>query len=246
MSRRSLPWVLLFVAWLSVAVDAGLGAPPKKKNPPPPPAAAQDDPEETKDKPAMESTKLKWGNYRGTMLTTPNAGGLFRVTVEYDRVRVKRGKEAEYDRLQKESVAQAAKATSSQARAATRAQLSPVYRWGTWIPDRANISNSVGMAVGAATQFEGNSALLRGLLETVADTQEVIFHAGPTMEVIPLGGADPAPGETKSRKIKSRESWKELKVGQHVRLTLATDPSRDAIYKRIVTRVIVEEEAPGT
>ena len=53
------------------------------------------DPEETKNQPAIEADKLEVGKYRGLIVSAPNEGGLFRVAVEYPRVRIKPGKEKE-------------------------------------------------------------------------------------------------------------------------------------------------------
>src|SRR5258707_824120 len=80
------------------------GAPKKMAANPPPSnsSTAKVDPDETKDKPAIESELIPPGSYRGQLLGTPNQGGLFRVAVDYRRVRVRPGKEAEYDKIQKD------------------------------------------------------------------------------------------------------------------------------------------------
>jgi hypothetical protein len=59
---RSQSWVsfVVFLALLFVAADSAVGGRPKKRKKPnaAPPSAATSDPEETKDKPAIESSQL--------------------------------------------------------------------------------------------------------------------------------------------------------------------------------------------
>ncbi len=263
-------WVtlLLFGGLLMVASESAVEA--QKKKPPPPrpvptptPPKEKPDPDETKNKPAIESEQLNPGNYRGKLVSTPNEGGLFRVAVEYQRVRVKLGKEAEFSRLQRDIVKEAAKATGNQTTAAARAQMTfngrfygGVYGSDGYF-DRLAISGSLGRAAGAATTVAGENALLNGLLETVSDTQLVIFHAAPKVQVRVLKATEKSLDSIPSSQSNVDEAKKkqdknplpgyegaltDLKVGQRILTKLApTNPG--SIYKRLVSRLIVEEEA---
>lgn len=270
MLKHSHFWVsiVLISGLLVVATESTVGAQKKKSKKPPPSTSptAKSDPDETKDKPAIESNQLMPGGYRGQLVSTPNEGGLFRVAVEYQRVRVKPGKEAEYDRIQKDSIKQAAKAAANQTTAVTRAQLTPYFFGRVAWPDRREISGALGMAMGSATTFEGENALLRGLLETVRDTQTVIFHAAPKIQVRVLKPSDkpldsiPFTSQSQVQEIKKQDriplpghegTMTDLKVGQRILLKLAQANNEGtragiapgSIYKRLVSLLIVEEEA---
>jgi hypothetical protein len=265
-------WVktLLISGLLVVTTESPVGAQQKKTKKPPPPTSSTEktDPDETKNKPAIESEQLKPASYRGQLVSKPNEGGLFRVAVEYQRVRVRRGKEAEYDRLQKDSVEQAARSAAKQTQAQTRAGLTPSNRAGkVALPDRREISAAAGIAVGAATKFEGENALLKGLLETVSDTQTVIFHAAPNVQVRVLKPSDKpvdsilSTAQREAKEVKNKQDktplpgyegeLTDLKFGQRVMLKLAPANNEGkqlgvapgSIYKRLVTLVVVEEEA---
>jgi hypothetical protein len=270
MLNHSRCWVkiLLISGLLVVATESPVGAQQKKKKRPPPstPATEKNDPDETKDKPAIESENLKPGSYRGRLVSTPNEGGLFRIAVEYQRVRVKRGKEADYDRLQKDMVDQAARSTANQTKAASRAQLTPANIYGkvSWW-DRHDISAALGASVGSATKFEGENALVKGLLETVSDSQTVTFHAAPKVQVRvlkpsdkpldPILTSESAAAEVKKKQDKTplpghEGAMADLKVGQRIFLKLAPANNEGkqigiapgSIYKRLVALVVVEEE----
>jgi hypothetical protein len=265
---RSWVKILLISGLLVLATESPVGAQQKKPTKPPPRPPSISDPDETKNKAAIESEQLKPARYRGQLVSKPNEGGLFRVAVEYQRVRVKRGKEAEYDRLQKDSVEQAARSTAKQTQAQTRAGLTPSNRAGkVALPDRREISAAAGIAVGAATKFEGEYVLLKRLLETVSDTQTVIFHAAPNVQVRVLKPSDkpvdsiPSTAQREAKEVKNKQDktpltgyegeLTDLKVGQRVMLQLAPANNEGkqlgvapgSIHKRLVTLVVVEEEA---
>jgi hypothetical protein len=263
MTNRSRFWVniILIGGLLMVTTEYAVGAPkpkPKPKSPPPP--AVKGDPDETKDKPAIESDQLKSSSYHGLLVSTPNEGGLFRVAVEYERVRVKPGKEAEYDRIQKDSIKQAAAAADNQTKAGARAQLTPTLNGELGFVDRGEISGALGTAAGSAARLMGENAQLKGLLDTVRDTQTVIFHAAPKIQVRVLKPSDKPHDSTLSTSQSEVEEVKkkkdkiqlpgyegamtDLKVGQRVLLKLApANNDGNSIYKRLVTLVVVEEEA---
>jgi hypothetical protein len=230
------------------------------------------DPEETKDKPAIEADKLGVGKYRGLIVSAPNEGGLFRVAAEYPRVRIKPGREKDYERLQLASVKQAGKAVGKTTQAQSRGELTPYNRQGrtflrAGLPDRREISRALGMGADAATEFDGLNAMAKGLLETVMDTQTVIFHAAPKVQVRvlqPSANAPPdtAPSDGKQPKTQQKEAplpgyegaLSDLKVGQRVLVKLAPTNNEGklkgiapgSVYKRLVELVIAEEEAqPG-
>jgi hypothetical protein len=262
--------ILLIGGLLVVATDSSLGADKKKKKKHPPTTSVstvKSDPEETKDKPAIESGQLRPGGYRGLLVSTPNEGDHFRVAVEYQRLRVKRGKEAEYDRMRKDSVNQAARATANEAKAESRAQMAPHRHGRVALPDRREISGELGMAVGSATKFAGENTLLMGLLEMVSDTQTVIFHGAPTAQVrilkpsgTPLdstlstskSGVEDVKKKQEKIPLPGHEGkMKDLKLGQRILVKLApannegrrTGIAPGSIYKRLVELVVVEEEA---
>jgi hypothetical protein len=271
---RSRRWVsiLLIIGVAATAADSTIAAPPKKrKKRHPPPNQLSHDPQETKDKPAIESAKVPAIQYRGKIVSAPNEGGLFRVAVEYQRVRVKRGKEAEYDRLQKDSVRQRARSAASQTRAESRLQMTPVRGHAAPLPDRRAISQSFGISDGAATMARGEKGLLKGLLETVSDTQTVIFHADTKIQVRVLKPSDQQvvttlkpsenPQDSSSSDAQNRADHEgkkpamaplpgyegamaDLKVGQRILLRLVRPITLPpgALYKEVVTLVVVEEE----
>lgn len=249
---------------------------------------SSDDPNESKDNPPVESETLRPGGYRGTLVSTPNEGGLFRVEVEYGHVRVKRGKQEEYEKIQRRLIRLYGTAVGEQVKALTRIQLTPVSfmvsparvrvrvsptrfsvgmtpaRVRVWdnvtLPDRSAISGAAGKAAGAVAEFDALRARLLGLLETVQDTQTVIFHAAPKVQVRVLKPpVEPAAKSKKTEAPKSTAKGKkteapkkgkyalpghagaltDLKTGQRILLKLK--PSRK-VYPRLVTVVIVEEE----
>jgi hypothetical protein len=266
---RFYPTVVVIFGLLLAVTNSSSGV--DKKKPPPPPTEKKD-PNETKDKPPIEADTLKPGSFRGLIVSVPNEGGLFRVAVEYKRVRIKLGKEGEYEKIQKDMVKQAAKAQGSQANAEAHLMLHPSHP-GYW--DRLDIANSVGNANNAATAYQGDAARLKDLLETVPDTQTVIFHAAPTVQVRvltptqrtlssappdkkvddPKKTTTPTPPEKKDVDDPKKPTTKvelpgyegsltDLKVGERVLVKLASVPAgSNSIYKRWVATVVVEEEA---
>jgi hypothetical protein len=212
------------------------------------------DPDETKNKPAVEADEFAPGKYRGLIVSAPNEGGLFRVAVEYPRIRIKPGREKDYERVQLAQVKQFGKAYGKAAQAEERRQLTPYNRQRRTylihgLPDRREISGALGMSADATAEFAGLNAVANGLLELVRDTQTVIFHAAPKVQVRVLqssGNAtiDTAPSDGKQSKTQQGKAppsdgkqsktqpekaplpgyegaLSDLKVGQRILLTLA-------------------------
>jgi hypothetical protein len=192
MSKHSLYWinVLLIGSVLMAASGSGLEAQTKKAKKSP--ATSSDttdpnatDPNETKNKPPIESDDLPADTYVGTMVTVPNEGGLFRVAVEYKRIRAKAGKEAQVEKLQKDIVKKVGDAYASQAFAAATYNLRPRGYFGYYgyygyhYYDHYAAARAVGNAKGNMTKAQGDIELLKGMLENVSDSQTVIFHSDP-------------------------------------------------------------------
>jgi hypothetical protein len=155
-------------------------------------------------------------------------------------------------------VAQAARSAANQTRATVRAQLTPTFVIGRTgrivsLPDRRDISNAVGYAVGSAVTFQGESALLKELVEFVNDSQEFKFRAAPTVKVRVLKPSDDSDSTESGTKKLPGYAGKlaDLKIGQHVLLQLwpantegnLKGVSPGSIYRRLTSLIVVEEEA---
>jgi hypothetical protein len=233
----------------------------KTTSPQTPAYSATKDPNETKNNPPIDADTLTTGRHRGTLISTPNEGGLFRVAVEYQRIRVKLGKQADYDRIQRDMINLLGTAAGERVRALTGSQLTPLTRQGK-VPDwhdRLMIAGASGRSEGASVEFEALKARLIELLETTQDTQSVTFHAAPQIQVRVLrpSAGTTAESQTAENPKKGQVvlpgyagALTDLKIGQRILLTLV--PSRNvgkqkgvapqSIYRQLVTLVIVEEE----
>jgi hypothetical protein len=201
------------------------------------------------DKLPVESDWLKPKSYHGQVVTEPNEGGLFRVAVEYPRLRVIPGKEQEYERVKNELIKQAARTEANSTSAAARmvlTRLKPGYY------DRQHIANALGEASGASTAYQGLIHSMKDLVEEVMDTQIIIFHAAPQNRLqVRILKPNPAVAQPAAnpRLPGFPGVLTDVKNGQRVMVKLESVPGdpaakgqRLSIYKRWVTQVIVEEE----